>query len=53
MGYFEDRPNFTYEGENGERIELAEGELARVIRNNKERIVYCEDVKIGDRIIKF
>ena len=53
MGYFEDRPNFIYEGKDGERIELAEGELARVIRNNKERVVYCEDVKVGDRIIKF
>jgi DNA polymerase-3 subunit alpha len=53
MGYFEDRPNFIYEGKDGESVELAEGELARVIRNNKERVVYCEDVKVGDRIIKF
>ena len=53
MGHFEDRPNFIYEGENGETIELAEGELARVIRNGTEKIVYCEDIKEGDEIIKY
>jgi DNA polymerase-3 subunit alpha len=53
MGHFEDRPNFIYEDENGKTIELAEGELARVIRNGDEKIVYCEDIKEGDEIIKY
>tara|TARA_R110000744_G_scaffold19900_3_gene52297 strand:+ start:5708 stop:7270 length:1563 start_codon:yes stop_codon:yes gene_type:complete len=53
MGRWEDRPSFKYEDEEGNVIELAEGELARVIRNEKEKIVYCHEIIEGDEIIKY
>ena len=53
MGRFEERPSYIYEGEDGKTIELSEGEVARIIRNGVERIVYCEDVVAGDEIIKY
>lgn len=53
MGHFEDRPNYIYEDENGKTIELAEGELARVTRDGVEKILYCQDIKEGDIIIRY
>ena len=53
MGHFEDRPNYIYENEDGDTIELAEGGLARVMRDGVEKILYCEDIKKGDKIIKY
>ena len=52
MGKFEDRPNYIFESEDGETIELAEGELARVLRDGKEIVLYCHEIKQGDEIIK-
>ena len=37
----------------GNIIELAEGELARVIRNEKEIVVYCHEIIEGDEIVKY
>ena len=53
MGNWEDRPLYTFEGDGGEIIELAEGDLARIIRNGKEIVVYCNDIIEGDEIIKY
>jgi hypothetical protein len=53
MGKFEDRPFFTFEDDNGNTVELAEGQLAKIIRNGKEKIVYCNEIINGDEIIKY
>ena len=53
MGRFEDRPYFEFENDKGEKIGLAEGQLAKIIRNGKEKIVYCNEIQNGDEIIKY
>ena len=53
MGRFEDRPFYTFEDDKGNSVELAEGDLARVIRDGKEMPVYCHDIIEGDEIIKY
>jgi hypothetical protein len=53
MGKFEDRPLFVFKDEDGNQIELAEGNLARIIRDGKEMAIYCHDIKEGDEIIKY
>lgn len=52
MGRWEDRPNYIFEDEDGNIIELAEGELARVKRNGEQLTVYCHEIMEGDEIIK-
>tara|TARA_R110002020_G_scaffold255662_2_gene469411 strand:- start:622 stop:2190 length:1569 start_codon:yes stop_codon:yes gene_type:complete len=52
MGHFEDRPLFILEDDEGNKIELAEGQLAKIKRDDKILNVYCNDIKEGDEIIK-
>lgn len=52
MGRFEDRPLFTFEDNKGNQIELAEGQLAKIKRDDKILNVYCHDIKEGDEILK-
>ena len=52
MGKWEDRPLYIFEDDEGNKIELAEGDLARIKRNKREMVVYCHDIKEGDEIIK-
>ena len=53
MGKWEDRPFFTFEMDNGESVELAEGALVRVSREEKEIVIYCHEVIEGDEIIRY
>lgn len=53
MGEYQDRPFYTFVGEDGSEIGLAEGALLRVIRDDKERIVFVHEVIEGDEIIKY
>tara|TARA_R110002020_G_scaffold392352_1_gene602615 strand:+ start:4277 stop:5845 length:1569 start_codon:yes stop_codon:yes gene_type:complete len=53
MGKFEDRPSYIFEDENGNQMELAEGELAKVNRDGNILNVYCHEIKEGDEIIKY
>jgi len=52
MGAFEDRPYFEYEDKEGNVIGLAEGQLAKVKRNGNIINVYCDEIVVGDEIIK-
>lgn len=53
MGVWEDRPLYSLELENGSVIELPEGALVRVIRDNKEIVVQIHEVQENDEIIKY
>lgn len=53
MGAWQDKPLYIFEDSKGNVIELAEGDIARVIRNGKEISIYCHDIIEGDEIIKY
>ena len=53
MGQFEDRPSFNVTQEDGSIIEFEEGSLVRIKRNNKETVVFVNELKEGDEIIQY
>ena len=53
MGEYQDRPLYKIECEDGSIIELAEGELVRIIRDNRETTVFIHELKETDEIIKY
>lgn len=54
MGLWEDRPSYLIElKDDGSTIELAEGALVRIIRNNNETVVPIEDLKEDDVILRY
>lgn len=53
MGLWEDRPLYSLLLDDGSTVELAEGTLVRVIRDDKEIVVQIHEVKENDDIIKF
>ena len=53
MGSWKDRPSYAFEDDDGNSIELAEGEFARIIRDKQEKIVYCHEIIEGDEIVKY
>jgi DNA polymerase-3 subunit alpha len=53
MGYFEDRPNFELTLEDGTIVNLPEGSIARVIRDDKEKVIFIHDIIEGDDLIKY
>jgi DNA polymerase-3 subunit alpha len=52
MGEYQDRPSYDIELEDGSTITLAEGALVRVMRNEKETIVFVHDLQEGDQYLK-
>ena len=52
MGEYQDRPSYDIELEDGSTITLAEGALVRVMRNEKETIVFIHDLQEGDQYLK-
>ena len=53
MGEYQDRPTFKLTLEDGNIIQLAEGALVRVLRDNKEKVIFIHDIQAGDDIIKY
>lgn len=53
MGKFEDRPLFILEDDKGNKIELIEGSLVKIKRNNSDMIVFVHELLEGDEIIKY
>ena len=53
MGSWVDCDKYVIELEDGSKIELIEGELVRVKRNNKETAVLVHELLEGDEIIRF
>jgi DNA polymerase-3 subunit alpha len=53
MGFFEDRPEYTVSTDDGKNIVFQEGDLIRISRNNRETVVFIEDLKENDEIIRF
>jgi DNA polymerase-3 subunit alpha len=53
MGSWVDCDKYVIELEDGSKIELIEGELIRVKRNNKETAVLVHELLEGDEIIRF
>lgn len=52
MGEYQDRPSYDIELEDGSTITLAEGALVRVMRNERETIVFVHDLQEGDQYLK-
>lgn len=53
MGKWEDRPLYILEDNDGNKIELSEGSIVKVLRNNEEKNIFCHDIKEGDKILKY
>ena len=53
MGQFEDRPSFNVTQEDGSIIEFEEGSLVRIKRNNKETVVFVNELLEGDEIVQY
>ena len=52
MGKFEERPSFIVEAD-GKAIEFEEGSLVRIIREEKETVVFVQELVEGDEIIRY
>lgn len=52
MGEYEDRPLYIIEGD-GKKIELIEGTIVRILRDEEEENVFVNDLKEGDEILKY
>lgn len=53
MGEYQDRPFYKIEMEDGSEIGLAEGALVRIDRGGRETVVFIQDLKEGDNILKY
>tara|TARA_R110002074_G_scaffold135393_2_gene279944 strand:+ start:239 stop:1780 length:1542 start_codon:yes stop_codon:yes gene_type:complete len=53
MGFFEDRPEYKVETDEGKIITFQEGDLVRIIRDNRETVVSIEDLKENDEIVRY
>lgn len=53
MGEYQDRPFYTITTDDGQEIGLAEGSLIRVKRDNKEKVIFIQELVEGDEIIKY
>lgn len=53
MGQYEDRPVFKITLEDGSNVELAEGALVRIKREDRERVIFIHELKEGDDLIKY
>tara|TARA_R110002074_G_scaffold274844_1_gene446391 strand:- start:1006 stop:2538 length:1533 start_codon:yes stop_codon:yes gene_type:complete len=53
MGRFEDRPEYKIETDTGMEITFQEGDLVRIIRNDRETVVFIEDLKENDEIVRY
>tara|TARA_R110002049_G_scaffold53852_7_gene150293 strand:- start:467 stop:2002 length:1536 start_codon:yes stop_codon:yes gene_type:complete len=53
MGKFEDRPQYKVETDIGKVVTFQEGDLVRIIRDSRETVVFIEDLKENDKIVKY
>ncbi len=53
MGRFEDRPEYKIETDTGNEIIFHEGDLIRIIRDDRETVVFIEDLKENDEIVRY
>ncbi len=53
MGVWEDRLLYSLEFEDGSTVELPEGTLVRVNRNNKETVIQIHEIQESDDLIKY
>jgi DNA polymerase-3 subunit alpha len=53
MGSFEDRPEYKVETDDGREIHFQEGDLIRIIRDERETVVFIEDLKENDEIVRY
>lgn len=53
MGSFEDRPEYKVETDDGKEITFQEGDLIRIIRDERETVVFIEDLKENDEIVRY
>lgn len=53
MGELQDRPYYTFVGEDGKEIGLAEGATVRILRKGQEKILLVHEIEEGDEILKY
>ena len=53
MGSFEDRPEYKVETDDGREVHFQEGDLIRIIRDERETVVFIEDLKEDDEIVRY
>jgi DNA polymerase-3 subunit alpha len=53
MGNLEDAPAFKITGADGEVVEIVEGTVVRILREEKEKVVFIHEVIEGDVILKY
>ena len=53
MGEYKDKPMFTLTLENDSKIQLAEGALVKVLRDDKEKVIFIHEIQEGDDLIKY
>jgi len=53
MGYMKECDAFEIENEDGETVTLNEGSLLRIERREKEMIIFVEELREGDNILKY
>lgn len=53
MGDLENYPSYIFEDEKGEKVELVEGTICKVLRNGVEENLFVHDVKEGDELLKY
>tara|TARA_R110000744_G_scaffold126982_2_gene233670 strand:- start:1093 stop:2628 length:1536 start_codon:yes stop_codon:yes gene_type:complete len=53
MGRFEDRPEYVVETDEGKSITFQEGDLVRIIRDNRETVVFIENLNEDDEIVRY
>lgn len=53
MGLWIDKPLFSIDMDNGEVVNLAEGSLVRIIRDDKETVVLVNELEIDDEVLKY
>ena len=53
MGSFEDRPEYKVETDDGKEVIFQEGDLIRIIRDERETVVFIEDLKEDDEIVRY
>ena len=53
MGEMQDRPAFEIELEDGSKRMLAEGTLVAIMRDKKEQVLFIQDLKEGDEILRY
>jgi DNA polymerase-3 subunit alpha len=53
MGEWEDRPSYDVEMDNGEIVTFAEGSLIRVLRDEKEKVIFIQDLIEGDEVLRY